>query len=152
MVDLTNDDEVREATNRAPRARGRAVPGAVGAAAIVVAPSGDDTGPGTVERPIATLHEAQRRLREAPGGAVVLTDGTWHLDRPLRLDVSSLVGTELDAQLVKDAVNAASTGLDAMSDLQASAAYRRRVAVTLCIRALEQARAEAAANPAEATR
>jgi len=73
-------------------------------------------------------------------------------DRPLRLDVSSLVGTELDAADMKDAVHAASSGIDAMSDLHASAAYRRRVAVTLCIRALEQARAEAAANPAEATR
>jgi carbon-monoxide dehydrogenase medium subunit len=39
-----------------------------------------------------------------------------------------------------------------MSDLHASAAYRRRVAVTLCIRALEQARAEASAKPARATR
>jgi CO/xanthine dehydrogenase FAD-binding subunit len=73
-------------------------------------------------------------------------------DRPLRLDVSSLVGTELDTAAVKDAVNAASTALDAMSDLHASAAYRRRVAVTLCIRALEQARAEASAKPAKAAR
>jgi CO/xanthine dehydrogenase FAD-binding subunit len=69
-------------------------------------------------------------------------------DRPLRLDVSSLVGTKLDAADVKEAVNAASTGIDAMSDLHASAAYRRRVAVTLCIRALEQARMEASAKPA----
>jgi CO/xanthine dehydrogenase FAD-binding subunit len=73
-------------------------------------------------------------------------------DRPLRLDVSSLVGTGLDAADVKDAVNAASTGIDAMSDLHASATYRRRVAVTLCIRALEQARTEALAKPAKATR
>jgi len=73
-------------------------------------------------------------------------------DRPLRLDVSSLVGTELDAADMKDAVHAASSGIDAMSDLHASAAYRRRVAVTLCIRALEQARAEAAAKPAKAAR
>jgi len=73
-------------------------------------------------------------------------------DRPLRLDVSSLVGTELDAGSVKDAVNVASTGIDAMSDLHASRAYRRRVAVTLCIRALEQARAEASAKPVKAAR
>jgi CO/xanthine dehydrogenase FAD-binding subunit len=73
-------------------------------------------------------------------------------DRPLRLDVASLVGTELDAASVKDAVNAASTALDAMSDLHASATYRRRVAVTLCIRALEQARAEASAKSAKAAR
>jgi CO/xanthine dehydrogenase FAD-binding subunit len=73
-------------------------------------------------------------------------------DRPARLDVSSLIGTKLDLTAVSDAVNAASAGLDAMSDLHASATYRRRVAVTLCIRALEQARSEAAAKPAKAAR
>ena len=64
-------------------------------------------------------------------------------DRPLRLDVSSLVGTKLDAASMSDAVHAASLELDASSDLHASAAYRRRVAVTLGIRALEQARTDA---------
>jgi CO/xanthine dehydrogenase FAD-binding subunit len=53
---------------------------------------------------------------------------------------------------VSDAVNAASLELEATSDLHASAAYRRRVAVTLCIRALEQARADAAAKSAGGTR
>jgi CO/xanthine dehydrogenase FAD-binding subunit len=67
-------------------------------------------------------------------------------DRPLRLDVSSLVGTKLDAASVSDAVNAASVDMETNSDLHASAAYRRRVAVTLCVRALEQARADAAAK------
>ena len=67
-------------------------------------------------------------------------------DRPLRLAMSSLNGTKLDAVSVSDAVNAASRELEAASDLHASAAYRRRVAVTLCIRALEQARADAAAK------
>ena len=65
-------------------------------------------------------------------------------DRPLRLDVSSLKGTKLDPVSVSDAVNAASLELDASSDLHASAAYRRRAAVTLGSRALEQARANAA--------
>jgi CO/xanthine dehydrogenase FAD-binding subunit len=69
-------------------------------------------------------------------------------DRPLRLDVASLAGTKLDAASVTGAVNAAAVELDATSDLHASAAYRRRVAVTLCIRALEQARANASARPA----
>jgi CO/xanthine dehydrogenase FAD-binding subunit len=68
-------------------------------------------------------------------------------ERPLRLDVSSLNGTKLDAASVSGAVHAASLELDAGSDLHASAAYRRRVAVTLGIRALEQARAAAAAKP-----
>ena len=88
MVDLPKNDEgheAREAATRATRARGRAVPTAVRDRAIVVAPDGDDAAPGTQEAPIATLHEAQRRLRELPGGTVVLTDGVWRLDRPLRL-------------------------------------------------------------------
>jgi CO/xanthine dehydrogenase FAD-binding subunit len=67
-------------------------------------------------------------------------------DRPMRLDVSSLIGSELDPASVTDAVNEASIDLDATSDLHASAAYRRRVAVTLSIRALEQARANATAK------
>jgi CO/xanthine dehydrogenase FAD-binding subunit len=73
-------------------------------------------------------------------------------DRPLPLDVSSLVGTELDAASIAEAVNAASDDLEAMSDLHASAAYRRRVARVLCIRALEQARVNASAKPAKGAR
>jgi CO/xanthine dehydrogenase FAD-binding subunit len=73
-------------------------------------------------------------------------------DRPLPLDVSSLVGTELDAASIAEAVNAASDNLEAMSDLHASAAYRRRVARVLCIRALEQARVNASAKAAKGAR
>ena len=73
-------------------------------------------------------------------------------DRPLRLDVSSLVGTELDARSIAAAVDAASDDLEAMSDLHASAAYRRRVARVLCIRALEQARVDASAKAAKGAR
>jgi len=73
-------------------------------------------------------------------------------DRPLRLDVSSLVGTELDAASIAAAVDAASDNLEAMSDLHASAAYRRRVARVLSIRALEQARVNASAEPAKGAR
>jgi CO/xanthine dehydrogenase FAD-binding subunit len=73
-------------------------------------------------------------------------------DRPLPLDVSSLVGTELDAASIAEAVNAASDDLEAMSDLHASAAYRRRVARVLCIRALEQARINASAKAAKGAR
>ena len=68
-------------------------------------------------------------------------------DRPLRLDVSSLVGTRLDAASAAETIKAACADIEAMSDLHASATYRRRVAVTLGIRALEQARDEAAAGP-----
>src|ERR1700710_2114417 len=42
-------------------------------------------------------------------------------DRPLRLDVSSLVGSMLDSKSVTEAVNAVSIDLDATSDLHASA-------------------------------
>jgi CO/xanthine dehydrogenase FAD-binding subunit len=73
-------------------------------------------------------------------------------DRPLRLDVSSLVGTKLDPASATEAVNAASVVLEAMSDLHASAAYRRRVAVALCIRALEQARVNAAGKSTKGAR
>jgi CO/xanthine dehydrogenase FAD-binding subunit len=73
-------------------------------------------------------------------------------DRPLRLDVASLIGTNLNAASVSDAIKAASADVDAMSDLHASAAYRRRVAVTLGIRALEQARDNAAARPRKGAR
>jgi CO/xanthine dehydrogenase FAD-binding subunit len=73
-------------------------------------------------------------------------------DRPLRLNVSSLLGTRLDAKSAVEAVRAASADLDATSDLHATAAYRRRVASALCLRALEQARANAAAKPAQGAR
>src|SRR6202045_4666065 len=73
-------------------------------------------------------------------------------DRPLRLDMSSLVGTELDAASVSDAINAALADIEAASDLHASAAYRRRVAVTLCKRAVEQDRVNASAKSAGAAR
>jgi CO/xanthine dehydrogenase FAD-binding subunit len=42
-----------------------------------------------------------------------------------------------------EAVDAATADLDAMTDLHASAAYRRRVATVLCKRALEAARVDA---------
>jgi len=70
-------------------------------------------------------------------------------DRPVRLDVSSLAGGKLDSASVTEAINTAAAELDAMSDLHASAAYRRRVAVALCIRAVEEARGNAAAKPAK---
>jgi CO/xanthine dehydrogenase FAD-binding subunit len=72
-------------------------------------------------------------------------------DRPMRLDVSSLLGGDLDTNSVTDAINVAAAELDAMSDLHASAAYRRRVAVALSIRAIEQAN-ENAAKTARGTR
>ena len=73
-------------------------------------------------------------------------------DRPLRLDVSSLNGSKLDAASISDAVKAASGDLDAMSDLHASAAYRRRVAGVLCIRALEAGARQCRRQPKKGAR
>ena len=68
-------------------------------------------------------------------------------DRALRLDVSALRGTRLDAASVAEAVHAVAGDMEASSDLHASASYRRRVAMTLGKRAIEQARTEAGARP-----
>ena len=67
-------------------------------------------------------------------------------DRALRLDVSPLLGTRLDAASVAEAVHAVASDMEASSDLHASASYRRRVAITLARRAIEQARTEAGAR------
>ena len=64
-------------------------------------------------------------------------------ERALRLDVSHLLGTRLDAASIAEAVAAATAGLEAASDLHASADYRRRVAATLGARALGDAYANA---------
>jgi CO/xanthine dehydrogenase FAD-binding subunit len=64
-------------------------------------------------------------------------------DRPLRLDMSSLVATKLDAASMTAAVEATTSDMEATGDLHASASYRRRVAIVLCKRALEAARVDA---------
>ena len=61
-------------------------------------------------------------------------------ERPLRIDVASLIGSKLEQDRVTEAVCAATADLETMDDLHASAAYRRRVAATLCARALSDAR------------
>ncbi|WP_199431257.1 right-handed parallel beta-helix repeat-containing protein [Qaidamihabitans albus] len=51
-----------------------------------VSPAGDDSAPGTPERPFGTLHRAQRAAREASGEVVVhLRTGTHVLAGPLEL-------------------------------------------------------------------
>lgn len=60
-------------------------------------------------------------------------------DRALRVDVSSLIGARPTAAAISDVVRAATRDLEASSDLHATAAYRRRVAATLGVRALEDA-------------
>ena len=56
---------------------------------FAVAPNGDDAGPGTVDRPFATLARAQAAVRGAPAAerrTVVVSAGTYRLVDPLALD------------------------------------------------------------------
>ena len=70
-------------------------------------------------------------------------------DRPVRVDTAALAGQRPERQLIEAVVHAGTRGLEAMSDLQATAAYRQRVAVGLGTRALLDASADAA-RPAAA--
>jgi CO/xanthine dehydrogenase FAD-binding subunit len=65
-------------------------------------------------------------------------------DRPVRLEVSSLRMSALDAAAISTAVSAAVADLDVSDDRHASAAYRRRAAAILVTRALNDARDAAA--------
>ena len=67
-------------------------------------------------------------------------------DRPVKLDVGSLVGSRLGAVALDEAVEAAAGDLEATSDLHASAEYRQRVARLLGARALADAYADALAK------
>jgi carbon-monoxide dehydrogenase medium subunit len=65
---------------------------------------------------------------------------------PLRLDgiADALKGKRFDEATVRPALRAALDGIEAMADLHASAEYRKRVAVTLALRATADAFADAA--------
>ena len=66
-------------------------------------------------------------------------------DCPLRLEAAEeqLAGTRLDAKAVETAVRAALADVETLSDLHASAEYRRRAAATLAKRAIADALAQA---------
>jgi carbon-monoxide dehydrogenase medium subunit len=66
-------------------------------------------------------------------------------DFPMRLDSAEqqLTGTTLDVAKVKDAVTEALADIEALDDLHATAAYRKRVAVSMACRAVAEARASA---------
>ena len=68
---------------------------------------------------------------------------------PMRLEAAEqqLVGTTLAAKTVEDAVRDALADFEPLSDLQASADYRRRVAITLAQRAVADAVAQAQGKP-----
>ena len=67
-------------------------------------------------------------------------------DRPVKLDVSALIGTRPNADAIAAALRDATAMLDATSDLHASADYRRRAAAVLGARALTDAIANAQAE------
>ena len=77
-----------------------------------------------------------RRLAVGVGAAI---------DVPLRLDTvaKALEGTRVEETAVRAAVRAALADIQPLSDLHATAAYRRRVAVTLAVRAIIDARKSA---------
>jgi CO/xanthine dehydrogenase FAD-binding subunit len=71
-------------------------------------------------------------------------------DVPLRLDrvATALLGTRLDNGTARAALHEALADVQPLADLHASADYRRRVAVTLAVRAIGDARRSAeAVNP-----
>jgi carbon-monoxide dehydrogenase medium subunit len=66
-------------------------------------------------------------------------------DHPIRLESAErqLTGTALDPKAVRAAIEAALTDIEALDDLHATAAYRRRVAAVLAARAVADAFADA---------
>ena len=72
-------------------------------------------------------------------------------DVPLRLDIvaKALEGTRVEETATRAAVCAALADIQPLSDLHASAAYRRRVAITLAVRAIMDARKAAEAAGAD---
>jgi CO/xanthine dehydrogenase FAD-binding subunit len=70
-------------------------------------------------------------------------------DIPIRLDEAeeALVDTPLEPDAVRDIVRGALTGVECVDDLHASADYRRRAALTLALRALADAKADAQGKP-----
>lgn len=69
-------------------------------------------------------------------------------DFPIRLDsaAEALTGTKLGGADVREAVRAALADVEPMDDLHASAEYRRRTALSLAVRAIADAKANAQGN------
>ena len=95
----------------------------------------------------AFVASAAQVALDADGRCTALSVGIGGAgDTPVRLDAVSdaLVGSRLEETAVRDAVAAATEDLEAVDDLHASAAYRKRVAATLARRAILDARDAAA--------
>lgn len=65
-----------------------ATAGTVAAASFHVAPGGDNTNPGTAQKPLATLEAARDAARKAGAGPhrIVVMPGEYFLERPVELD------------------------------------------------------------------
>ena len=57
----------------------------VNAKTLYVSPTGDDSGDGTKECPMATVGAALERMKNKNGGKIVLADGSYTLTEPLRI-------------------------------------------------------------------
>jgi CO/xanthine dehydrogenase FAD-binding subunit len=73
-------------------------------------------------------------------------------DIPVRLETAEqqLIGGALDEKSVRAAVTEALADIEALEDLHASAAYRRRAAASLAVRTIAEARADAQGRKAHA--
>jgi carbon-monoxide dehydrogenase medium subunit len=60
-------------------------------------------------------------------------------DRGVRVDISPLIGERPSQSAIEDVVRAAARDLETTSDLHATAEYRRRVAIALGMRAIDEA-------------
>ncbi|WP_411278257.1 FAD binding domain-containing protein [Gaiella sp.] len=112
--------------------------------------------PAAAARTGAGFHEVSARYRDfarvAAGATVTLDDaGTCTAaelvllrvaSTPYRVDVSHLVGTSI-GESERAAVVESLAGIEPEDDIEVSGAYRKRVAVTLALRALHDAREKA---------
>jgi CO/xanthine dehydrogenase FAD-binding subunit len=99
------------------------------------------------------FHEVNARSSDfafASAAAQVALDGDGRCARvalgigavtayPVRIDADALIGTRAEEKRVFDVVDAALSGVEAMDDLHATAAYRKRAARTLAARAVAEA-------------
>lgn len=116
------------------------------------------------ERRVGTgFHEVNARQSDfafVSAAAQVALDGEGRCTRaaigiggatavPLRLDAvaDELKGKRFDETAVRQSLAAVLDGVEAMADLHASAEYRKRVAVTMAIRAIADAFEDAAGRP-----
>jgi carbon-monoxide dehydrogenase medium subunit len=113
------------------------------------------------ERRVGTgFHEVNARRSDfafVAAAAQIAVDGEGRVTRiaaglgaatpfPIKLDADALVGSRCEEPKVKAVVSAALDSVEAMDDLHASAAYRKRAAATLAVRAIADAYRDAHAR------